>query len=381
MDPHVLRFGDTAYDVTHADREAPLPGLPPMVTAFVRDTVARCSFHCRRLELAGLEAEDVRGLDDFRAVPLLSPLDVARSGELALLPDAYRDASRTGLRGMPPGDRFARKCITTGSTGPAKVSYFTASDWQALLGVHRRQLRHLPIEAYCRAFLSFHAGHFAFKMQEDALNRAGCFVEGRHFTVQTTEETLRQMQTSTANRAGGFNAIVATPCAPPTPGPVKGVNLDVLLDADVENYLGRHVGVVITGGVPRERPGLHLRERFWEANDMAGRPPAHFHEVYGCSEIGPIGSECERNDGLHLEQATAFVEVVDPETRRHVEDGGRGLLVVTGLRHGSRFLRYVVGDEATYDATPCACGRGGPRIRDVARVLDRARLALGCGAG
>jgi phenylacetate-coenzyme A ligase PaaK-like adenylate-forming protein len=79
-------------------------------------------------------------------------------------------------------------------------------------------------------------------------------------------------------------------------------------------------------------------------------------------------------------QGNTYTEVVR-EDGTHVADGERGRIVLTGIKHGSRYVRYVVGDEATFVAEPCRCGRLTPRLVHIERVLDLERLRRGCAAG
>ena len=67
--------------------------------------------------------------------------------------------------------------------------------------------------------------------------------------------------------------------------------------------------------------------------------------------------------------------------RLYVREGAYGLLLYTGLRQGSRFVRYIIGDEVTWLAEPCACGKVSPRIKDIVRVTEPERLKGGCASG
>jgi len=63
-----------------------------------------------------------------------------------------------------------------------------------------------------------------------------------------------------------------------------------------------------------------------------------------------------------------YTEVIDPQTGKHVKNGERGLIVQTSLRHGSRYIRYIVGDEATFITDKCKCGRSSARIKNIKRL-------------
>jgi phenylacetate-CoA ligase len=98
-------------------------------------------------------------------------------------------------------------------------------------------------------------------------------------------------------------------------------------------------------------------------------------EAMGIGDIGPsLWGECEEKTGMHL-GARGFVhaELVDPETgaSRPLEDGARGELVLTHLRHrAAPLLRFRTRDHVEVRTDPCRCGRTAPRIRCVGRTDD-----------
>lgn len=107
--------------------------------------------------------------------------------------------------------------------------------------------------------------------------------------------------------------------------------------------------------VPATRARL---ERVWGAE---------LHEFYGCTEAAPtagaftcaeITADKEATVSMHVADDTHIWEVVDPVTGAPVDDGIRGISVVTNLlSEASPQLRFVVGDYTTLTREPCACGR------------------------
>jgi phenylacetate-CoA ligase len=94
--------------------------------------------------------------------------------------------------------------------------------------------------------------------------------------------------------------------------------------------------------------------------------------------IGDIGvslwGECEQQCGMHL-GARGFVhaELIDPENGEPVamEDGARGELVLTHLRHeAAPLLRFRTRDHVEVWTSPCRCGRTAPRLRCIGRTDD-----------
>lgn len=386
---HVVAFGAASIDVLDPALDGAQPGdnYVAVLREYASDTYERCTYHRQRLKQTGVDPTAIRSLADFRQIPLLGPADVSAAGGMRLLPDVYAEAARSGRLGTFPREDTIAKMFQTTSTsgGYPKASYYTTRDWDANCAMFSRQHRDLPIEKFSRTFNCYHPGHYAGNTIHDSMLRHGVLVENQHFTFSAVEDVVRQLETHLQS-IGGFNAI-ALP-APverrvPRPGstepPRKGMTLHQLLDADLNNFIGERVRVVFCGGSANP-PELRLRERLHEANDLAGTPPTILIERYGCSETGVIAAQCPAG-GMHLSQGFVYTEIIDEKTNTPVANGQRGLVVVTGLHHGSRYLRYILGDEATYLSDPCACGRASPRIADVRRVIEVQRLQGGCAAG
>jgi phenylacetate-CoA ligase len=102
---------------------------------------------------------------------------------------------------------------------------------------------------------------------------------------------------------------------------------------------------------------------------------ARVTEAMGIGDIGvSLWGECSEQDGMHL-GAHGFVhpELIDPVTGATIaiEDGATGELVLTHLRHrAAPLLRFRTRDHVEVRATPCPCGRPGPRIRCIGRTDD-----------
>jgi phenylacetate-CoA ligase len=66
-------------------------------------------------------------------------------------------------------------------------------------------------------------------------------------------------------------------------------------------------------------------------------------------------------------------ELIDPETGAAIpmEDGASGELVLSHLRQrAAPLLRFRTRDHVEVRATPCPCGRTGPRVRCIGRTDD-----------
>ena len=90
---------------------------------------------------------------------------------------------------------------------------------------------------------------------------------------------------------------------------------------------------------------------------------------YGTTEIGGIGGECARGDGIHFDPAFVVPTVEQP---RWIDDQTvEGEIFFTSLHiHSQSVVKYQVGDIMRVTAAPCACGEAGPRLWFVERTYD-----------
>ncbi|MDQ3235428.1 MAG: long-chain fatty acid--CoA ligase, partial [Pseudobdellovibrionaceae bacterium] len=172
------------------------------------------------------------------------------------------------------------------------------------------------------------------------------------------------------------NALVITPRS----GSNKGGSLEDLLSEDPDFLRKAGIKALIVSSTP-------LTEELLEEVRMQG--VEFIVNFYGSTEALPDAASCEHAPThFHITQGPNYVEVVDADGR-HVGSGERGLVAVSrigsmsesGIRpaEGSQIFRLLVGDEATYDASPCPCGRLSARIYDVKRVQNiEEKLSGGC---
>jgi phenylacetate-CoA ligase len=85
---------------------------------------------------------------------------------------------------------------------------------------------------------------------------------------------------------------------------------------------------------------------------------------YGCEEVSLIACECSTHRGLHVNDQSVFVEILDGD--KLAAFGKPGRVVITDLSNFAMpLLRYEVGDVASWAAGSCACGRGSARLASV----------------
>lgn len=116
-----------------------------------------------------------------------------------------------------------------------------------------------------------------------------------------------------------------------------------------------------------------------------------FERVFDCSvydcyvsrECGHIASECDRHDGLHLNDDSLHVEFLD-ENDQDAKPGQPGRIVITDYENfGMPFVRYEIQDMGIRLDRACSCGRtlplmsvGAGRISDfIFSPKDHARIS------
>jgi len=83
-------------------------------------------------------------------------------------------------------------------------------------------------------------------------------------------------------------------------------------------------------------------------------------DIYGLSEvIGPgVASECQVQDGLHVNEDHFYPEIIDPESLKVLPEGEMGELVFTTItKEGLPFIRYRTRDLTRLNYDKCSCGR------------------------
>jgi phenylacetate-CoA ligase len=94
---------------------------------------------------------------------------------------------------------------------------------------------------------------------------------------------------------------------------------------------------------------------------------AKVYNYYCSREIGPIGHQCERRGGLHINEEILHLEI-KPDSPASA-DGSGDLLITDLANFGMPFIRYRIGDRTRLLGSDCACGR---RSRQLEQVIGRA---------
>jgi len=243
---------------------------------------------------------------------------------------------------------IVRTYSTSGTTGQPSYIPLTAPDLENWVETSARSYAASGVQPGERIVSTYNAGPFAAGAALAAFERIGLC----HIPVGTgnTERLLRAIELLRPD------AVVMTPSYAAY---VLERGADLAGSSVRRVLLAGEPG----GGEPAFRAAL---EQGWGARVT---------EAMGIGDIGvSLWGECEHQDGMHLGGAgIVHPELIDPETgeAREMEDGATGELVLSHLRHrAAPLLRFRTRDHVEVRATPCPCGRTGPRVRCIGRTDD-----------
>jgi phenylacetate-CoA ligase len=243
---------------------------------------------------------------------------------------------------------IARIYSTSGTTGNPSYIPLTASDLENWIETSARSYAASGVQPGERIVSTYNAGPFAAGAALAAFERIGL----THVPIGTgnTDRLLRAIELLRPD------AVVMTPSYAAY---VMERDVDLASSSVRRLLLAGEPG----GGEPAFRAAL---EQGWGARVT---------EAMGIGDVGvSLWGECEHQDGMHLGGAgIVHPELIDAETGAALpmEDGAHGELVLSHLRHrAAPLLRFRTRDHVEVRATPCPCGRTGPRVRCIGRTDD-----------
>jgi phenylacetate-CoA ligase len=324
---------------------------PEQIAALQWQRLQRLLEHChrevpyyrRRWRELDIAPQDIRNLDDYAKLPLLTKADIRTHAD-ELQADSLRD-------------RLLYKA-TGGSTGePLRFAYTRESNDRRVAAMWR-----------------------GYGWAGSRMGRRTLFLWGGAVGDPTRTHQLKDRL---------YNAVFAR----------HVLNSFAMTDANMAEYadaIDRYRPEVIVAYVG---PLVKLAQwliatgrKIWQPQSIIGGAEA-MHEfqreliqkafgapafnTYGCREFMLIAAECEQHQGLHVNADHLVVELRTPHGA--AGPGEAGDVVITDLfNYGMPFVRYANGDMATASSGRCACGRGLPLLARVdGRVLDAIRTPAG----
>jgi len=292
----------------------------------LRETVAwvyaKIPHYKKKLDEAGVKADDIKRLEDVAKLPFT-------------IKDDLRENYPFGLCAVPM-TQVARVHASSGTTGKPITGPYTAEDldqWTECMARNLWAAGVRPEDIVQNAYghglftggLGFHQG----------ATRLGC-------TVVPTSSGMTERQI-TLLRDFGSNVLFCTPSYALTIAE-RAEEMKVDLKA-----LALRVGVF--GAEPWT---TGMRE------EIEARMGIKAMEAFGLTELGGPGVafDCEAQDGLHVNDDHFLAEIVDPETLQPVALGEKGELVLTALqRRAMPMIRYRTKDITRLRREKCVCGR------------------------
>ena len=302
---------------------------------------ARSPFYAERLAQAGVSADKINGLDDIRRIPFTTKDDL-RSRGLEML--------------TVPMTEMVRLHASSGTTGQATVIYYTRRDidaWADLVARSMYMTGVRPGDVFQNMMgYGLFTGGLGFHYGGERLGAltipAGAGNSARQLQL------MQQFGTTVIHIIPSFALYL--------------LNTFAKHGLDPRDLPLR---IAFVGAEPHSED---LRRRIESAYGLKA------YNSYGLSEMnGPgVAFECPEQNGMHVWEDAFLLEVVHPETLEPVRPGEVGELVFTNLtRQGMPLIRYRTRDLASFDDTPCPCGRGFKRLSRIQGRSDDMLIVKG----
>jgi phenylacetate-CoA ligase len=306
--------------------------------------LARSPFYREKLADAGFAtADDVGGLDRIANLPFTEKQEIRASCTAENPIGAHLAVSR---------DQLVRIYSTSGTTGTPSYIPLTRQDLDNWVTTSARSYSASGIAAGETVVSTYNAGPFVAGAALAAFDRLGmCHVPVGTGNTERLMAAIRLLKPTAAVMTPSYASHLIEWAAE------RGFDLK---NSSVKRVL---VAGEPGGGEPAMRARL---EAGWGARVT---------EAMGIGDIGvSLWGECEQQDGMHLGgRGFVHAELIDPHSGEALalEDGARGELVLTHLRHqAAPLLRFRTRDHVEVRTSPCPCGRKALRLRCVGRTDD-----------
>jgi phenylacetate-CoA ligase len=302
--------------------------------ALVRHVYEHVPFYRARFDGIGLSPDDVRTIDDFQKIPLLTRQDVR----------ANRDS--LVAEGIKPG--MLNTVTTGGSTGvPLTVFHPRKVSRAALLWRMLSWWGLSPGASIATMYRS--SGDTKVRLKNKLIRWPAPLIQlnASSYTSQDIEVFLDQVNRMKPDVIHGYVGAVDDVAA-------------YILDRGIKVASPRAVWV--TSAPLSAVQEARIQRAF-------GAPVC---DQYGSCEVYYMAAECPAKEGLHLFEDVQRMEFLG-EDGLPVPDGERGNIAVTDLdNYAFPLIRYLNGDVGRRLTKPCSCGRSlslmdkvGGRISDV----------------
>ncbi len=313
------------------------------VEIWSRDQIEEFQLSALKKQLARVEAKSAHYGKIFKQAGF-SAADFKRFEDLCRLPITRKADYVTGLQEDPPFgsmravelNEAVRVHFSSGTTGRPSPVLWSKRDIERWADLYARYLYAQGLRAgyvfQCMFNYSWFVGGLGATLA--AQHIGALVVPGGSVDTKRQIETIREYGTKAVIGTPSFMAHVAE----------AAEDMGVDLAAST-------VSMVCVGGEPGASiPGTRERlERMWGAK---------MFDCYGALECQPIGWDTALQLGPQIAEDFIYVEILDPDTLEPVEDGQRGVLVLTHLdKEACPLVRWWTGDVVVRDRTLTPDGR------------------------
>lgn len=279
-------------------------------------------YYRKKMEDAGLNPSDIRGVQDLHRLPFITKADL-------------RDAYPYGLVAVPLKD-CVRIQSTSGTTGKRVVAFYTKED--------------IDLWEDCCARAITAAGG----TEDDVCQISygyGLFTGGPGLNGGSHKVGCLTIPASSGNTERQIMFI-------------KDLNTTILCcTPSYAAFLGESMKEMGMG--PDDIPlkaGIFGAEAWSEEmrKDIEKTLGIEAYDIYGLTELsGPgVSFECSAHSGMHVNEDHFIAEVIDPDTGEVLPEGEQGELVFTSLtKKAFPLLRYRTRDICVLSSEKCSCGR------------------------
>jgi phenylacetate-CoA ligase len=290
-------------------------------------------FYQQRWRSAGLrDWDEIKAMDDFRQLPLVSRDDLAQSQE---------EHPPYGQNMTWPFEKYVSWYRTSGRKGNPLLVLGSKEDLDFYAESWAYNLYAIGLGPRNVLYIAFSFGPFAgwWGAVSGAQRIGMMMIPGGG---QRTKQRLQFIQDYEPDAVASL--------------PSYALRMAKVAEEEGIDLPSSSVRTLIHGGEPGASiPATRARlERAWGAKA---------YDSVGQSEVGHYGFECVHQSGVHVVESEFFIEVLAEGSDEPVEVGERGELVITGLgRVGTPIIRYRTGDLVRLAEDSCLCGRAFVRL-------------------
>lgn len=321
-------------DPERREKEVILPKLRAQLAYAYKNSL----FYRKKWDAAGIKPEDIRSLEDFESLPLVTKEEIRQD---------QADHPPFGSNLCVSLVDLARVLGTSGTTGRPTVFAVSAGDMDRIAEAHARIMWGFGVRpddiVFIGSIFSLYWGSWGALVGSEWLG-AVAFPFGAGVAGQTQRaiEWIASVKPTVFYGTPSYSLYIGEKAKEMGLDPAKDFNFRIL---------------------------------FFSGEPGAGVPSTkrRIEEMYGaiCIDSGSTGemspwmanAECAHRTGMHFWQDIVYGEIVDLSTNKRVPYGKEGVTVYTHLDRTSQpMIRFLAGDVTRWVNDPCPCGRTYPRL-------------------